>query len=128
MYICISVYIYVYFYIIIIIIVIFLYIYIIYTIHNTECIVRSWMSIRLFLYQHSFMHIYVYSRMELKEEANSKPQCNNAQPIFIQPACIKISCHIVLGLICVPLYTPSFPLVSWNKKKYILRVDLIIFN
>lgn len=44
--------------------------------------------------------------MELKEEANPKPQCNNAQPIFIQPACIKVSCHIVdLRLICVPLYS-----------------------
>lgn len=43
-------------------------------------------------------HMYAHSRMELKGEANPKPQCNNAQPIFIQPACIKVSCHLTVDL------------------------------
>lgn len=42
--------------------------------------------------------------MELKGETNPKPQCNNAQPIFIQPACIKVTCYLTVNLkvICMP--------------------------
>lgn len=51
-----------------------------------------------------------------KGEAYRKPQCNNAQPIFIQPACIKVSCHFAVdswNLLCVPLCS-EFNNINWN--------------
>lgn len=69
-YMCVYTYTYTYFrIIIIIIIVLFSYLY---TIHNTECIVRSWMSIRLLLYRYSFIHINMYIKECVKRRSKSK--------------------------------------------------------
>lgn len=71
-------------------------------VHSTKLNVDSLTLIPSFFYTHICI---VYWRMKLKGEVNPKPQCNNAQPIFIQPACIKVSCQLTvdLKLTCVPL-------------------------
>lgn len=60
----------------------------------------------LTLYHHSFTPMCI-QEWRIKGEANPKPQCNNAQPIFIQPACIKVSCHLTVDLKLIRYYALS---------------------